>query len=74
MNETPLAAADEPPAWAAAHAFVVQFAAASADGDGFRGRVEHVVSGRSGRFESPEQLLAFCRQVLASTHLNPRST
>jgi hypothetical protein len=33
--------------------------------DSFRGRAEHVVSGRAAHFETLEELLAFIQQVLA---------
>ena len=45
-------------------AFVVQFRDATMTGSGMSGRVEHVVSGRAGRFESIEQLLSFVEQTL----------
>jgi hypothetical protein len=32
----------------------------------FRGRAEHVVSGRATHFETVEELLAFIQQVLAT--------
>jgi len=47
-------------------AFVVQLSAAEDSGKPTRGRVEHVVSGRSARFESLEALAEFFGQVLAS--------
>jgi hypothetical protein len=47
------------------HAFVVQFAANTAlDAEGLKGRIEHVVSGQTVRFQSLEALLAFVAQVL----------
>ena len=47
-------------------AFVVQFAAETAVGQGrFVGRVEHVVSGQVAHFSSLEDLLAFLSRVLA---------
>jgi hypothetical protein len=47
-------------------AFVVQFVSGSRlDGGSVGGRVEHVASGRSARFDSIEQLLRFLGEVLA---------
>ena len=47
------------------HAFVVQFAGhTAADAESLAGRIEHVVSGKSARFQSGESLLAFVMQVL----------
>lgn len=46
-------------------AFVVQFAADSRpQGGSAGGRVEHIASGRSARFASVEELLAFFTAVL----------
>jgi hypothetical protein len=47
-------------------AFVVQLSAAERSRKPARGRVEHVVSGRSARFESLEALAVFFGEVLAS--------
>lgn len=44
-------------------AFVVHLAEAAS---GPRGRVEHVVTGRVGRFESADELVGFMRQTLAA--------
>jgi hypothetical protein len=47
-------------------AFVVQFEpGAQPEADSFRGRVEHVASGRTAQFRVPEELLAFLTKVLA---------
>jgi hypothetical protein len=47
-------------------AFVVQFSPETSPADGrLGGRAEHVHSGRSARFESLDQLLAFVGQVLS---------
>jgi hypothetical protein len=47
-------------------AFVVQFVSGSRlDGGTVDGRVEHVASGRSARFDSVDQLLRFLAEVLA---------
>lgn len=47
-------------------AFVVRFVAGTASPDGsLAGRVEHVISGRGGRFESLEGLLGVVRGLLA---------
>jgi hypothetical protein len=45
-------------------AFVVQLAA-DASPDGWSGRVEHVVSGRSTHFHALDQLLAFMERWMA---------
>jgi hypothetical protein len=51
------------PAW---KAFVVQFSRESESSGGpFSGRVEHLSSGRRAHFDSPENLLATLRQLLA---------
>jgi len=48
--------------------FVVQLSAdTSRDSRRFRGRVEHIASGRSRRFESLDELEAFLAEVLSST-------
>ena len=50
-----------------ARAFVVQFREnAGAAGERFTGRAEHIITGRSARFESPEELLAFFGLVLSA--------
>jgi hypothetical protein len=46
-------------------AFVVQLSAAEQAGRPQSGRVEHVVSGRSARFDSLERLSEFFGEVLA---------
>jgi hypothetical protein len=47
-------------------AFVVQFDPASyPEANPFRGRAEHVASGRTAQFCSPDELLAFLTKVLA---------
>jgi hypothetical protein len=51
---------------AASHAFVVQLSReALGTHDSFRGRAEHVVSGRAAHFETLDELLAFIQRVLA---------
>ncbi len=55
-----------PPIFPPEQAFVVQFtagAAASAGAATCRGRVEHVISGRSSRFETPAELFDFMETV-----------
>lgn len=48
-------------------AFVVHLTGvAEGSGDDASGRVEHVRTGRSTRFESAEELLRFMRQTLAA--------
>jgi hypothetical protein len=39
--------------------------------DGVRGRIEHVVSGQSGEFESIDGLLGFVRRVLRASQQQP---
>ena len=47
-------------------AFVVQFREETdTTRPHFTGRVEHMVSGRAARFQSPEELLAFFTAILA---------
>ena len=47
------------------HAFVVQFASPTTwDAGNPGGRIEHIVSGQSTRFQSLEALIAFVAQVL----------
>jgi hypothetical protein len=51
-------------------AFVVQFSPETSLADGAHGgRVEHVHSGRSARFESLDQLLAFVGRVLSESSI-----
>jgi hypothetical protein len=38
--------------------------------DSFRGRAEHVVSGRIAHFETVDELLAFIQQVLATLRVS----
>lgn len=53
-------------------AFVVQFREEpEATLPCFRGRVEHMTSGRATRFHSPKDLLAFFAQVLTAIHAKP---
>jgi len=55
------------PVLSPARAFVVQFREnAGAAGERFTGRAEHIITGRSARFESPEELLAFFGLVLSA--------
>ena len=55
-------------------AFVVQFVVGSDLGAGTAGgRVEHVASGRSTRFESVDGLLRFVSEVLAQQKREPAS-
>ncbi len=50
-----------------ARAFVLQLDPGDEPGAGrFAGRVEHVASGRSARFASPEELVEFVARVLAA--------
>ena len=52
-----------------ARAFVVQFREqVEGAGQGFTGRVEHMITGQAARFESPDELLAFFVRVLSALH------
>jgi hypothetical protein len=52
-------------------AFVVQFRAdTDAKAGRFKGRVEHVGSGRVAHFQSLDELLAFIVQMLAEVPMN----
>lgn len=47
------------------HAFVVQFEShAGTEPESFKGRIEHIVSGKSARFQSLPTLQSFVMQVL----------
>ena len=53
-------------------AFVVQFRMETdVARDHFAGRVEHMISGHAARFHSPEELVAFIRQVLNTIRAKP---
>jgi hypothetical protein len=53
------------PALPTNRAFVVQFRVSpTGEPSGWKGRVEHVVSGQATRFRSVEELLAFMSRVL----------
>ncbi len=61
----PLTLEPEPPL-SPSRAFVVQFREETkAARPRFTGRVEHMVSGRTARFHSPEELWAFFMSILA---------
>ena len=53
-----------------ARAFVVQFREDTGAGRSFTGRAEHMVTGRTARFESPDELLAFFVRVLSAPDAN----
>jgi hypothetical protein len=54
-----------------ARAFVVQFREETgAAGERFTGRAEHMITGHSARFESPEELLAFFARILGARQTN----
>jgi hypothetical protein len=56
----------------AERAFVVQlYAEADVARGCMAGRVEHVVSGQAGHFETLEDLLTFIERVLTSLHAEP---
>ncbi len=56
-------------------AFVVQFREEpEGAGNRFAGRVEHMTSGKTARFESPEDLLAFLVRVLRVGNRSARKT
>lgn len=49
-------------------AFVVQFSAdATGNAAQFSGRVEHVMSGQTNQFSSPEELVTFLAHILRTT-------
>jgi len=48
------------------HAFIVQFQDSRIDGQGVSGKVEHLESGKAGRFHSREELMSFVDAVLAT--------
>jgi hypothetical protein len=53
------------------HAFVVQLSReALGTHNSFRGRAEHIVSGRIAHFETVDELLAFIQQVLATLRVS----
>jgi len=55
-----------------ARAFVVQFREETgAPGKRFTGRAEHMTTGHSARFDSPEELLAFFGRVLSAVPAKP---
>jgi hypothetical protein len=45
-------------------AFLVQFSMAGRGGCAFAGHAEHILSGRSADFSSPQELMAFLREAL----------
>jgi hypothetical protein len=56
---------EQSPSFAPAQAFVVQFGRETdLDTGHMAGRVEHVVSGKVGRFQSLDELVAFMTEVL----------
>ena len=56
-------------------AFVVQVSAEADIAQGYvAGRVEHVVSGQTTHFQTPEDLLGFMAQVLTGGSLPPSET
>lgn len=57
----------EVPRYPTSHAFVVQFQDVAANNDGRPGRVEHLSSGRSRRFNDTAQLIEFISVVLATS-------
>ena len=66
------AGSQEEPLLSPRRAFVVQFREeVDAGRTRFRGRVEHLVSGRAMRFHSPEELLAFLAEVLSTIRTKP---
>lgn len=47
-------------------AFVVQFREGTEPSQRFTGRVEHMISGDTARFESPDELMGFFVRVLSA--------
>ena len=58
-------AEDDKPRYPADHSFVIQFQQQAGDGEGRRGQIEHLTSGRARRFDSDDQLLAFVAEMLS---------
>ena len=66
---------EQRPAFAPAQAFVVQFGRETAvDAGHMAGRVEHVVSRKSARFQSLDELIAFMIEVLREVEASTRHT
>jgi hypothetical protein len=64
---------EQSPPFAPVQAFVVQFGRETAvDAGHMVGRVEHVVSGKVGRFQSLDALVAFMTAVLREVEENTR--
>ena len=70
---TPCNARRKEPRLSPTQAFVVQFLLRrqTLTSSYFRGRVEHIVSGRAMRFHSPTELLAFFAEVLSTIRTKP---
>jgi hypothetical protein len=57
----------------ASRAFVLQFSGdTTLRSPGFRGRIEHIDSGRARRFDSVDDLVAFVREFLAADETDER--
>lgn len=64
-DDRPMPGNDSCPRFPLRRAFVVQFTSSSgAKADRYAGRVEHVVSGRGGRFRSRDELLRLMATLL----------
>jgi len=64
MTHSKGGAQQEPPAFPAWKAFVIQFSRETEGAAVFSGRAEHLSSGRRAHFESPEELVAALRKLL----------
>lgn len=70
MTDAPAEPQDEP-TLSPRLGFVVQFrVGVGQEPEYFAGRVEHMVSGQTARFQSPEELTAFLRRMLHATRIS----
>jgi hypothetical protein len=64
---------DEVPRYPTDHAFIVQFQKGDLAGEAPAGRVEHIVSGGSSRFQDNHQLMDFLASVLRAVGTSGRA-
>lgn len=69
----PSGAGPQPPHFPPERAFVLQFSATEQGSRPTSGRVEHVLTGRSARFESLEELSGFVGEVIARERAKSRA-
>ncbi len=62
----PRTSADNRPRFRPDHAFIVQFQDSHTDGPRVAGKVEHLESGKAGRFGSRDELMSFVDSVLST--------